>query len=117
MCGKFNIKVDKNISKNKLIDKIVNDYKPVNTNGINYILNGKNIKKHIISIYKIEGVGEVFFSIKNLTSLLLVNNTIFSNLDDFLEEYTDVYNQFKNVNIKLMRWWKSIHFITNIEHL
>ena len=109
-CRILGIKFSTSHTKAELIEKIEKSYEkfllihpvknitPVKNNlSITYKLNSKDITKTIKSVYKIENVGEVFYSIDKIPSLLMTNNSAFCNLKDFVVDYDEIYPAFNSI--------------------
>ena len=96
-CDLLKINYKDKDTKQILIDKIVEafgHYVPPAKNGIIYNLNGVNVNKQLISIYKIDDIGEVFYTLSKVPSLLLTNNATFCNLSDFMQDYDEIFPEF-----------------------
>lgn len=95
ICDKFKILYKKKDKKIDLIKEINNKYNEI-CGDINISLNAKDISKKLKSVYRIKGVGEVFYVSNKIPSLVLTNNSPFSSLFNFLSDFPEVYKAFKN---------------------
>lgn len=96
-CKNSEIKFAKSSSKSDLIKLLESHYSINDGSFIQFNLNNKNILKNLTSIYKIQNIGEVFYSKDNFPAALFTNNSYFSLLSDFLIDYPLVYPQFKKM--------------------